>query len=248
MTYKLILLRHGESEWNRANRFTGWYDVGLTDQGRAEAAAAAEMLEKEGILPDVVHTSLLKRAIQTTNMVLAGVGRDWVPVRRSWRLNERHYGGLQGLNKKEMVEKHGEEKVLQWRRSFDVPPPLMDFDDERHPRHDPRYSELPAEVLPSGECLKDLIVRMIPYWYDSIVPDLVAGRTVLVGAHGNSLRALLKHLEGVPDDEILQVNIPTGLPRYYELNEDFTVKSVRYLGDADEAAKRAEEVANQGKL
>lgn len=247
MTYKLILLRHGQSEWNLANRFTGWYDVGLTDQGRAEARAAAQMLKAEGILPDVVHTSMLKRAIQTTNLVLEGVERDWVPVRRSWRLNERHYGGLQGLNKTEMVEKHGEEKVLQWRRSFDVPPPMMDFDDARHPRHDPRYSELPAEVIPSGECLKDLIVRMIPYWYDSIVPDLVAGRTVLVGAHGNSLRALLKHLEGVADDEILQVNIPTGLPRYYELNKDFSLKSVRYLGDADEAAKRAEEVANQAK-
>lgn len=247
MTYKLILLRHGQSTWNLANRFTGWVDVELTDQGRAEAKAAAEMLKEEGILPDVVHTSLLKRAIHTTQEVLNGVDRHWVPVRRTWRLNERHYGALQGLNKKETVDKHGDEKVLQWRRSFDVPPPALDFDDERHPRHDARYSNLPAEVLPAGECLKNVIDRMLPYWYDSIVPDLLAGRTVLVGAHGNSLRALLKHLEGVGDEDILKVNIPTGLPRYYELNEDFSVKSVRYLGDADEAAKRAEEVANQTK-
>lgn len=247
MTYKLILLRHGQSTWNLDNRFTGWVDVELTDQGRAEAKAAAEMLKEEGLLPDVVHTSLLKRAIHTTQYVLNGVDRHWVPVRRTWRLNERHYGALQGLNKKETVEKHGDGKVLQWRRSFDVPPPALDFDDERHPRHDARYSNLPAEVLPTGECLENVIDRMLPYWYDSIVPDLLQGRTVLVGAHGNSLRALLKHLEGVGDEDILKVNIPTGLPRYYELNEDFSVKSVRYLGDAEEAAKRAEEVANQTK-
>lgn len=247
MTYKLILLRHGQSTWNLDNRFTGWVDVELTDRGREEARAAAEMLKEEGILPDVVHTSLLKRAIHTTNAVLDGVDRHWVPVRRTWRLNERHYGALQGLNKKETVDKYGDETVLQWRRSFDVPPPVLDFDDERHPRHDARYRDLPAEVLPAGECLANVIDRMLPYWYDSIVPDLLAGRTVLVGAHGNSLRALLKHLEGVNDEDILKVNIPTGLPRYYELNDDFSVKSVRYLGSAEDAAKRAQEVANQTK-
>src|SRR5690625_5146733 len=239
MTYKLILLRHGQSTWNLDNRFTGWVDVELTHPGREEARAAAEMLKEEGILPAVVHTSLLNRAIHTTNAVLDGVDRHSAPVRRSWRLAARHSRAPPALsnkehadnyghhthNKKETVHKCGDEAVRQWRRSGDAPPPALDFDDERHPRHDARYKELPAEVLPAGECLANVIDRMLPYWYDAIVPDLIAGRTVLVGAHGNSLRALLKHLEGVSDEEILKVNIPTGLPRYYELNDDFTVKS-----------------------
>lgn len=243
MTYKLILLRHGQSEWNLANRFTGWVDVDLTDQGRAEALAAGAMIAEAGVLPDVVHTSLMKRAIRTTNAVLGVLDRDWVPVRRTWRLNERHYGALQGLNKKETVDKHGDEQVLIWRRSFDVPPPGLDPSDERHPSHDPRYSHLPPELLPATECLVDVIDRMLPYWYDSIVPDLQAGKTVLVGAHGNSLRSLVKHLEGLNDEEVLALNIPTGLPRYYELDENFRVIESRYLGDPEEAAARAAAVA-----
>lgn len=243
MTYKLVLLRHGQSEWNLANRFTGWVDVDLTDQGRAEALAAGEMIKEAGIFPDVAHTSLMKRAIQTTNSVLSVLDRDWIPVRRTWRLNERHYGALQGLNKKEMVDKHGEEQVLIWRRSFDVPPPGLDVSDERHPSHDPRYAGMPPELLPATECLVDVIDRMLPYWYDSIVPDLQNGKTVIVGAHGNSLRSLVKHLEGLSNEEVLQLNIPTGLPRYYELDENFRVLNVRYLGDADEAAARAAAVA-----
>jgi len=247
MTYKLVLLRHGQSEWNLANRFTGWVDVELTDQGRAEALAAGEMLKEAGIQPDVAHTSLMKRAIHTVNTVLAVLDRDWIPVRRSWRLNERHYGALQGLDKKETVDKHGEEQVLIWRRSSDVPPDALSPDDERHPRNDPRYAGMPPELLPSTECLVDVIDRMLPYWYDSIVPDLQAGKTVIVGAHGNSLRSLVKHLEGISNEDILKLNIPTGLPRYYELDENFKVKSVRYLGDPEEAAARAAAVANQTK-
>lgn len=247
MTYKLVLLRHGQSEWNLANRFTGWVDVELTDHGRAEALAAGEMIKEAGILPDVAHTSLMKRAIQTVNSVLAVVDRDWIPVRRTWRLNERHYGALQGLDKKETVEKHGEEQVLTWRRSFDVPPEGLALTDERHPRNDPRYAGMPPELLPSTECLVDVIDRMLPYWYDAIVPDLQAGKTVIVGAHGNSLRSLVKHLEGISDEDILKLNIPTGLPRYYELDENFKVKTVRYLGDPADAAARAEAVANQTK-
>lgn len=247
MTYKLILLRHGQSEWNLANRFTGWVDVDLTELGREEALAAGQMIAEAGILPDVAHTSLMKRAIRTTNSVLSVLERDWIPVRRSWRLNERHYGALQGLNKKETVDQHGEEQVLVWRRSYDTPPPALDPSDERHPSHDPRYNELPPELLPATECLADVVDRMLPYWYDSIVPDLRAGKTVIVGAHGNSLRALVKHLEGFSDEDILELNIPTALPRYYELDENFKVLSVRYLGDPDAAAARAAAVAAETK-
>lgn len=247
MTYKLILLRHGQSEWNLSGRFTGWVDVELTDLGRQEALAAGKMLAEAGIKPDVAHTSLMKRAIQTVNSVLAVVDRDWIPVRRTWRLNERHYGGLQGLDKKETVDKHGDAKVHEWRRSYDIPPPGLEATDERHPGHDPRYKMLPPELLPATECLSDVIVRMLPYWYDAIVPDLRAGNTVIVGAHGNSLRALVKHLEGIGDEEILQLNIPTGLPRYYELDENFKVLSVRYLGDPAAAAARAAAVAAETK-
>ena len=243
MSYKLILLRHGQSEWNLANRFTGWVDVGLTDQGRAEALAAAEMIKEAGILPDIAHTSLMKRAIHTTSSVLSVLDRDWIPVRRTWRLNERHYGGLQGLNTSETVAQHGEEQVLLWRRSFDIPPPALELSDERHPRHDARYAKFPPELLPGTECLVDVIGRMLPYWYDSIVPDLQGGNTVIVGAHGNSLRALVKHLEGLSDEEVLALHIPTGLPRYYELDEDFRVIETRYLGDPEAAKARAAAVA-----
>lgn len=247
MTYKLILLRHGQSEWNLANRFTGWVDVDLTDLGREEARLAGEMILEAGILPDVVHTSLMKRAIRTVNSVLSVLDRDWVPVRRTWRLNERHYGALQGLNKKETVDKHGEEQVLVWRRSYDVPPPALELSDERHPSHDPRYQEYPVKLLPATECLADVGVRMLPYWYDAIVPDLRAGKTVLVGAHGNSLRALVKHLEGISEADILELNIPTALPRLYELDENYKVVSVRYLGDPKAAAARAAAVAAETK-
>lgn len=247
MTYKLILLRHGQSEWNLANRFTGWVDVDLTDLGREEARLAGEMILEAGVLPDVAHTSLMKRAIRTTNSVLSVIDRDWIPVRRSWRLNERHYGALQGLNKKETVDKHGEEQVLVWRRSYDVPPPALELSDERHPSHDPRYKEYPVELLPATECLADVVDRMLPYWYDQIVPDLRAGKTVLVGAHGNSLRALVKHLEGLSEEEILELNIPTALPRLYELDENFKVLSVRYLGDPEAAAAKAAAVAAETK-
>lgn len=247
MTYKLILLRHGQSEWNLANRFTGWVDVDLTDLGREEARLAGEMILEAGVLPDVVHTSLMKRAIRTTNSVLSVLDRDWVPVRRSWRLNERHYGALQGLNKKETVDQHGEAQVLVWRRSYDVPPPALELSDERHPSHDPRYKEYPTELLPATECLADVVDRMLPYWYDQIVPDLRNGKTVLIGAHGNSLRALVKHLEGISEEAILELNIPTALPRLYELDEDFKVVSVRYLGDPEAAAARAAAVAAETK-
>lgn len=247
MTYRLILLRHGQSEWNLANRFTGWVDVRLTEKGMQEAVEGGEMIRDAGLHPDVVHTSLLKRAIHTVQSALDVCDRDWVPVRRSWRLNERHYGALQGLNKKETVEKHGEDQVLIWRRSYATPPPPLELSDERHPAHDPRYAELAPEQLPAAECLADVVDRMLPYWYDSIVPDLRANKTVLVGAHGNSLRALVKHLEGISDDDILKLNIPTGMPRLYELNEDLSVASVRYLGDPEAAKKRAEAVANETK-
>lgn len=247
MTYRLILLRHGQSEWNLANRFTGWVDVRLTEKGMQEAVEGGEMIRDAGLHPDVVHTSLLKRAIHTVQSALDVCDRDWVPVRRSWRLNERHYGALQGLNKKETVEKHGEDQVLIWRRSYATPPPPLELSDERHPAHDPRYAELAPEQLPAAECLADVVDRMLPYWYDSIVPDLRANKTVLVGAHGNSLRALVKHLEGISDDDILKLNIPTGMPRLYELNEDLSVSSVRYLGDPEAAKKRAEAVANETK-
>lgn len=247
MTYRLIILRHGQSKWNLANRFTGWTDVGLTDKGEAEARAAGEAIAEEDIEIDVVHTSYLKRAIHSVNIALDVIDRDWIPVRRSWRLNERHYGALQGLNKKETAEEHGEDQVFQWRRSYHTPPPKLEVADERHAIHDPRYQALAPEQVPGSECLADVVERMLPYWYDGILPDLRAGRTVLVGAHGNSLRALVKHLEGIPDDEISSLNIPTGVPRLYELDEDLKLMDARYLGDEEAAKRRAEKVANEAK-
>jgi 2,3-bisphosphoglycerate-dependent phosphoglycerate mutase len=243
----LILLRHGESTWNKENRFTGWTDVDLSDKGVEEAKAAGRLLVDEGIAVDVAHTSVQKRAIRTLQLALEAADRLWIPVRKSWRLNERHYGALQGLDKAETLQQHGEELFQLWRRSYDTPPPALDLADERHPRFDPRYRDLPPDVLPATECLKDVVVRMLPYWQDTITADLRAGRTVLVAAHGNSLRALVKHLDGISDDDIAGLNIPTGIPLRYELADDFTPVSKAYLGDAEAAERAAAAVAAQGK-
>jgi 2,3-bisphosphoglycerate-dependent phosphoglycerate mutase len=243
MTSTLVLVRHGQSTWNLENLFTGWYDADLTDQGRTEAAAAGVAMADAGVEPTVLHTSLQTRAIRTANLALDEMGRLWIPVRRSWRLNERHYGGLQGLDKKQTTEKYGKEQVFEWRRSYTTPPPALDLDDERHPRFDDRYKDLPPDVLPASECLADVVARMLPYWFDGIVPDLRADHTTLVVAHGNSLRALIKHLDGISDDDISEVNLPTGVPMLYELGDDMRPVEAkplveRYLGDA-EAAKAA---------
>jgi 2,3-bisphosphoglycerate-dependent phosphoglycerate mutase len=246
MTMTLVLLRHGQSTWNLENLFTGWTDVPLTDQGRAEATEAGRLLLEEGIRPDILHTSVLLRAIQTAQITLEEMDMHWLPVRRHWRLNERHYGALQGLNKKQTAERHGADQVHTWRRSYDVPPPPLDWDDERHPRFDPRYAGLAPEQLPATECLADVVDRMLPYWYDWIVPDLRDGKVVLVVAHGNSLRALVKHLDGISDEEIPDLNIPTGIPLLYELGDDLKPTGEgRYLGDPEAAAKAADAVAKQ---
>ncbi len=243
---RLVLLRHGESTWNLENRFTGWTDVDLTDKGKAEAVQAGELMAEEGLVFDVVHTSLQLRAIKTVDLALEAMSLHWIPVKRHWRLNERHYGALQGLDKKETAERHGKEQVHVWRRSYDTPPPALDWDDERHPRHDPRYASLAPEQLPATECLKDVVDRMLPYWYDAIVPDLRDGRRLLIGAHGNSLRALVKHLDGIADDVIPELNIPTGIPLVYELDGDLRpVGPGRYLGDEEAARRAAEAVAKQ---
>ncbi len=243
---RLVLLRHGESTWNLENRFTGWTDVDLTDKGEAEAVQAGELMAEEGLVFDVVHTSLQLRAIKTVDLALEAMSLHWIPVKRHWRLNERHYGALQGLDKKETAERHGKEQVHVWRRSYDTPPPALDWDDERHPRHDPRYASLAPEQLPATECLKDVVDRMLPYWYDAIVPDLRDGKRLLIGAHGNSLRALVKHLDGIADDVIPGLNIPTGIPLVYELDGDLRpVGPGRYLGDEAAARKAAEAVAKQ---
>ena len=245
MTYKLILLRHGESQWNLENRFTGWTDVPLTEKGLAEGKAAGNEMAAAGLEVAEAHSSLMLRANRTLQEALFAMGRFWIPVHKNWRLNERHYGALQGLNKSETTAKHGEEQVFAWRRSYDVPPPALDKSDERHPSQDSRYSSLPAELLPGTECLKDVVERVLPYWYDSIVPSLQRSGTVLVAAHGNSLRALVKHLEGISDEEIAGVNIPTGAPLLFELDEDLSVLSKRYLGDAEAVAAAAAAVAAQ---
>ena len=241
----LVLLRHGQSTWNLENLFTGWHDVPLSDVGKAEAKEAGRLMHAAGLAPAVVHTSVLERAIQTADIALAEKERTWIPVRRSWRLNERHYGALQGLNKKETAAKFGEDKVKVWRRSYDVRPPALETDDERHPSHDPRYAGLPPELLPSAECLEDVVERMLPYWYDSIVPDLRREQCVLVSAHGNSLRALVKHLDRLSDQQVVDLDIPTGVPRVYELNHDFTPRTSAYLGDPEEIKRRAAAVRNQ---
>ena len=240
----LILLRHGESTWNLENRFTGWVDVDLSTAGAREAVDGGRLLQARDCLPDVVHTSLQLRAIRTAELALRACDRLWIPVRRSWRLNERHYGALQGLNKRETAEKFGPEKVKTWRRSYTTRPPPLAADDPSHPRFDPRYGSLPADALPAAECLADVVVRMLPYWYDRIVPDLVAGRVVLVAAHGNSLRALIKHLDDLSDDEVVELNVPTGQPLVYELDDRLEVASRGYL-DPEAAAAAAALVAKQ---
>jgi 2,3-bisphosphoglycerate-dependent phosphoglycerate mutase len=246
--YQLVLLRHGRSEWNAKNLFTGWVDVGLDDTGRAEAARGAELLRDRDLRPDVVHTSVLRRAIQTAHICLDGIDRLWLPVRRSWRLNERHYGALQGKDKKETLAKFGEEQFMRWRRSYDEPPPPLDDDDEWSQVGDPRYADLPPELMPRTECLADVLDRLLPYWYDAIVPDLRAGRTVLVAAHGNSMRALVKHLDGMDKTDVVDLNIPTGIPLLYELDESMRPVSSggEYL-DPDAAAAAIEAVKNQGR-
>ena len=247
MTSKLILLRHSESEWNAKNLFTGWVDVRLSETGEAEAKRGGALLKERGLLPDVVHTSLLRRAIHTSQLALDVADRHWIPVRRSWRLNERHYGALQGKDKKETLAAYGEEQFQLWRRSFDVPPPPIDDNDQYSQAGDPRYADLGAS-MPKTECLKDVITRMLPYWDEAIVPDLKAGKVVLVTAHGNSLRALVKHLDGISDADIAGLNIPTGIPLLYEL--DSALKPVKAGGeylDADAAKAAIEAVANQGK-
>ena len=243
----LILLRHGQSDWNAKNLFTGWVDVHLTEQGHAEARRAGELMLAEGLLPDVVHTSLLQRAITTSHLALETADRLWIPVKRNWRLNERHYGALQGKDKAQTLEQYGEEQFMLWRRSYDTPPPPIDVDDEFSQHHDARYADIPEADRPRTECLKDVVARLLPYWEAHIVPDLAEGKTVLVTAHGNSLRALVKHLDGISDEEIAGLNIPTGIPLYYELDQNLKPVTAhgRYL-DPEAAAAGAAAVAAQG--
>ena len=247
MSTQLILLRHGESEWNAKNLFTGWVDVRLSEKGQAEAKRGGELLKERGLLPNIVHTSLLRRAINTSQIALDECDRAWIPVHRSWRLNERHYGALQGKDKAKTLAAYGDEQFMLWRRSFDVPPPPIEDNDEFSQAHDLRYADL-GSALPKSECLKDVVDRMLPYWFDAIIPDLTAHKTVLVTAHGNSLRALVKHLDGISDADIAALNIPTGIPLLYELNDDFTPVKIggEYL-DPAAAAEAITAVANQGK-
>lgn len=244
----LVLLRHGHSEWNARNLFTGWVDVDLNEQGVEEANRAPDLLREAKILPDVSHTSLLRRAIRTAEITLNGIDRHWVPVKRSWRLNERHYGALQGKDKKTTLEEFGEEQFMTWRRSYATPPPALADDSEFSQAADPRYADLPSELLPRTECLADVLDRMLPYWYDEIVPDLRAGKTVMVTAHGNSLRALVKHLDGLGEDEVVGLNIPTGIPLVYDLDDDLkpTQRGGQYLDPAAAEAAIAA-VASQGR-
>jgi 2,3-bisphosphoglycerate-dependent phosphoglycerate mutase len=245
MVGKLILVRHGQSVWNVENLFTGWYDVDLSDQGRQEAAQAGRELLKENIAVDIAFTSVLKRAIRTLWILLDEMDRMWVPVERSWRLNERHYGALQGLNKAQTVEKHGEAQVKIWRRSYDIPPPSLASDDERHPRFDPRYAGVDPAELPAAESLKDTLARVLPFWNSRIAPELRAGRNVLVAAHGNSLRAMVKMLDHVSEKEIVELNIPTGVPLLYDLDAQLKPRGSRYLGDPAAIAAAAEAVRRQ---
>ncbi len=247
MTYTLVLLRHGESDWNAKNLFTGWVDVPLTEKGWAEAIHGGELIKEAGLLPDVLHTSLLRRAIMTANLALDAADRHWIPVQRSWRLNERHYGALQGKDKKATLEEFGEEQFMTWRRSYDTPPPPIEDDSEFSQSDDPRYTDLGSDA-PRTECLKDVIERFLPYWESDLKPDLKADKTVLVVAHGNSLRAMVKHLDGISDDDIVGLNIPTGMPLVYRLDDDFkpAVRGGEYL-DPQAAKAAAEAVANQGR-
>lgn len=245
MTHTLILLRHGQSTWNQKNLFTGWVDVPLTDKGRAEGRRAGELLAEAGLLPDIQHTSLLKRAIHTANLTLEAADRDWIDVRRSWRLNERHYGALQGKDKAQTLKEYGQDQFMSWRRSFDTPPPALDDDSEFSQAHDLRYAGLGTE-MPRTECLKDVIERLLPYWEQEITPDLDAGHTVLVTAHGNSLRALVKHLDKISDEAITDLNIPTGIPLVYRLDADFMPEAAGEYLDPEAAAAGAAAVAAQG--
>ena len=242
--YKLVLIRHGESQWNQENRFTGWQDVDLSEKGRAEALKGGNALKEKGFKFDVAYTSVLKRAIHTLDYVLNQVDQVWLPVHKEWRLNERHYGALQGLNKAETAAKHGEEQVKIWRRSYDTPPPPMDKNDPRHPSHDPRYKGVPANELPRGDSLKDTVARFLPLWKNTIAPEIKAGKKVLIVAHGNSLRALMQHLENMTPDEIMGVNMPTGIPMVYELDKDFKVLKKEFVGDPEEVKAAMDAVAN----
>jgi 2,3-bisphosphoglycerate-dependent phosphoglycerate mutase len=244
---KLVLLRHGQSTWNLENRFTGWTDVGLTDQGVAEAHQAGKLLHEGGYVFDVAFTSVLRRAIQTLWIALEEMNLEWIPVTNAWQLNERHYGALQGLNKAETAQKFGEAQVKLWRRSYDVPPPSLELTDERHPKFDPRYASLTAKQLPATESLKITLERVLPYWHSTLAPTIKSGKRVLVAAHGNSLRAMVKYLDNISDAEIPELNIPTGIPLVYELDKDLKPIKHYYLGDADAVAKAAAAVANQGK-
>ena len=246
--YKLVLVRHGQSTWNLENRFTGWTDVDLTDLGKAEAAEAGKLLKDAGYDFDIAYTSVLKRAIKTLGIIQDVMDRDWLPVIRAWQLNERHYGSLQGLNKAEMAEKFGEAQVKIWRRSYDVPPPPLELTDERHPKFDRRYASLTSEQLPATESLKITLERVLPYWNSTLAPEIQSGKRLLVVAHGNSIRALVKYLDNVSESEITELNIPTGLPLVYELDKDLKPIKNYYLGDPEEAAKKAAAVANQGKV
>ncbi len=242
---KLVLLRHGESIWNMENRFTGWTDVDLSERGKEQARKAGQSLKNEGYSFDVTYTSVLKRAIRTLWLALDEMDLMWLPVFRSWRLNERHYGALQGLNKKATVEKYGYEQVQKWRRSYDIRPPALDETDRRHPRYDPRYAHLKEDELPAAECLRDTLNRVLPYWHETIEPSLRAGKRVLIAAHGNSLRALVKYLDNVSDDVIAGLNIPTGFPLVYELDNDLKAINHYYLGNEEEIKKATESVAGQ---
>lgn len=244
---KLVMVRHGQSIWNLENRFTGWTDVGLTPQGREEARSAGKVLRDGGYSFDLAITSVLKRAIHTLWIMLEELGLEWIAVVNAWQLNERHYGALQGLNKAETAQKYGEAKVKQWRRSFDVLPPALAADDERHPRFDPRYASLPPAALPATESLKITMERVLPYWHTTLAPQIQAGRKIVVAAHGNSMRALIKHLDEIPDSEITELNIPTGIPLVYEFDEGMRPVKHYYLGDPETARKAAEAIANQGK-
>jgi 2,3-bisphosphoglycerate-dependent phosphoglycerate mutase len=245
--FRLVLLRHGESVWNRENRFTGWTDVDLSERGREEAVEAGRLLKSEGFEFDVAHTSLLKRAIRTLWLALSEMDMMWIQQSRSWRLNERHYGALQGLNKAETAAKHGEAQVKIWRRSYDIPPPPLTLDDPQHPSRDRRYRDLEPSEVPLTESLKDTVARFLPYWHSSIAPDITAGKRVLIAAHGNSLRALVKYLDGISEADIVELNIPTGIPLVYELDERLKPIRSYYLGDQEAAMKKAAAVANQAK-